>query len=97
NVEPMKVRIVEEVALNAPNFVIHLLPLFARNHMDFDVAGVQGSFARVGLFSRSDDPMISLAIENLLTIRRDVERINMVNQLLSLPRLQLEFLHDRGI
>ena len=37
----MQVRIVEELALNPPRVVVHLLPLGARIRSHFDVFGVQ--------------------------------------------------------
>ena len=45
-IEAVQVRVVEELALDPPRVVIHLLPLGARIRSHFDVVGVQRARAR---------------------------------------------------
>ena len=40
-IEAMEIRVVEELALDSPRVVVHLLPLGARIRLHFDVVGVQ--------------------------------------------------------
>ena len=54
----MKVRIVEEVALDAPDFVVHLLPFGARINPHFHGVQLQFPFAGLGgLSSGCDEPL----------------------------------------
>ena len=41
-IEPVKVGIVEEIALDAPGFVVHLLPFLPRIHAHFDPSVFSG-------------------------------------------------------
>ena len=53
-IEPMKVRIVEEVTFDAPHLVKHLLPFFARDDVDFHVLLSSTSLCRPRVASPPD-------------------------------------------
>ncbi len=71
----MVVRIVEEVALDAPRLVVHLLPFRARIDRDLNVAEVQRPLARLRrAVDAGDGPLAIGAIQHLRAFGREAER-----------------------
>ena len=65
-------RIVEEVALDAPDFVVHLLPLGARVHVNFHVRQLERPGIRLGrLAGGRDAPLLALFVQHLLAVGGD--------------------------
>ncbi len=96
--------IVEEVPLDAPDLVVHLLPLRARVHVDLHLrelerplTGLVRPFPRLGrLRGAAHEPLLALLVEDLLAVRGHDERGHVLQQLVRLPRLQDELLDGEG-
>src|SRR5205085_430114 len=83
--EAVVVRVVEEVALDAPDFVVHLPPLCARVNLHGQVVQLQSALAGLGrLRRRGDEPLLAATEENLLAVVRNVERGDSVEKAVGL-------------
>ncbi len=92
-IKTMRVRVVEEIALDAPDFVIDLPPLGARVDVNFHFAELQRAVTRLRHGSRpGDKPLISHFVEHLFAIGGNRERGHSFEVLLRLARLEREFL-----
>src|SRR5271165_6636340 len=75
-IQAMEIRGIEEVALNAPYFVIHLIPFGARVDVDFHAVEFQLALARLGSGTGcGDEPLAAfalrpLAVEGLFAVGR---------------------------
>src|SRR5690242_4597702 len=72
-VQPVMARVVKEVALDPPNFVVHLIPLGARVGINLHRIEVQGAFSGLGSRRRRRDKPGStvsrtLAVKRLLAV-----------------------------
>src|SRR5215831_18635420 len=95
----MKARIVEKIALDSPDFVVHLAPLGAWVHAHLHFVHLE--YALTGLERRrrsggdgSNRPVLALPEEHLFAITGNVKRAGVVQYLLGLPGLQLKFVDD---
>ncbi len=68
-------RVIKEIAFNAPDFVIHLLPFGARIDVDLHVRHFEYAFAwfERGV-RRGDDPLFTLANQHLLAVIGEIVR-----------------------
>src|SRR4029077_4204854 len=94
--------IVEEVALNAPNLVVLLLPLRPRIDLHLHARQVErrlrfacrGAFAFRGSGGGADKPLLvlapTLAVEHLLSVERKSEVVRAFHQLFRLARRQIK-------
>ena len=87
------VRVIEEVALDPPGLMEHLLPLDERLDTNLHAARVQHALA--GLHRprrRGDNQLRPLADQDLFARGRDREAVDAVQELVGLARAQVEFL-----
>ena len=93
-IEAVKIRIIEEIALDPPCIVIHLPPLLARVDVCLELRDVQRTAPRLRLLHRRHDhPLRFLAAhahECLLAISRDRERGDAIQHLLELALFEIE-------
>ena len=103
-VEPVVSGVVEKVALQPPCLVVHLLPLRTRVHVDLESVKLQGALrllrrrrrARAGLRhwrDGRDEPLLALPEQHLLTVVRNVKRLDAFEDFVRLARGQVEPLH----
>src|SRR5277367_200512 len=91
------VRIVEEIAFDAPDFVVHLLPLGARLHPDFHGVELESAFA--GLRRRRggrNEPGFALLIEKLFAVERDGGVLDAGDDWLGFAFGEIEFSEDEA-
>src|SRR3989454_8728080 len=92
----MMVRVIEEVALDAPHLVVHLVPLGPRVDITSQLVQLQSSFAGLWRGSRGpDDPPRPLPVENLFAVEGNYERADPAGERLDLARGQIELRHCR--
>src|SRR6478672_3926031 len=98
NVQSVMIRIVEEVALDAPNFVVHLVPLDTRVDVNFHCIGVELSFAGFGRRGGCrDEPRRALPVQYFLAVRGYLESEGGGNERLGLASAEIEFAdRERG-
>ena len=74
-IETVIVRVVKEVALDAPDLVIHLLPIGARIDENFHSTRIERARAGLRRFRRRhDEPVPILRVERLFAVGRKNER-----------------------
>ena len=78
--------IVKEVAFDAPNLVVHLLPIRPGIDVYLHVSDLQGALAWFGRFCRfCDEPgFFALPVKNFLTVERHRGRGHPINQFVGL-------------
>src|SRR4051812_16163878 len=93
-IETVELRVVEEIALDAPGIVIHLPPFLARIDIRLELAEVQRATSRLWrLHRRHDRPLRLLAAhadERLLAVACHREKGDAVDELLELPLVEVE-------
>ncbi len=96
-IESVETRIVEEIALDPPDLVIHLLPLDSRIHFHLNAIRLQrfrGSrwswWRRGRRGSRSRRHRLGLPGEHLLAVARDLEERHAANRHVGLLGLEVE-------
>ena len=94
----MQIRVVEEIALDAPYFVVHLVPFLARIYVSLHAVQFQRAVPLLwcGRGSRNK-PSLALPIENLLAIRRNCEGSNSAEKWLGLPRCEIKLRNGRRV
>src|SRR5688572_5518270 len=98
-VKPVQGWVIEEVALNAPDFTVHLLPLCARVYVDFHLAEVDRTLARLERLSgRGDGEALgraeALAEDHLFTVRRQIKCGHVLKRLFKLALIKLELVNN---
>src|SRR6185369_15023535 len=79
------IRIVEPVAHDAHRFMKHLTPLLGWNYAHLHLAEILSTFVGFcGSVSRGEKEVSAFAIENLLAVGSDIDRVNLVHDLLHL-------------
>ena len=99
-------RVVEEIAFDAPGLVVNLLPHGAGLDVDFPAVKFErtetglgrgsGAGAATAIVRRRGCPRLALAVENLFAIEGDSKVVDFFQQLVDLALAQVEFL-DRLI
>src|SRR5271170_7434990 len=90
-------RVVEEIAFDAPDFVVHLLPLGARLHPDFHGVEFERAFAGLrGCRGGRDEPRFALLIEKLFAVERDGSVLYAGDNLLGFAFSEIEFGEDEA-
>ena len=95
-VEPVEMRVVQKVALDAPSLAVHLLPFAAGVDPQTDVLELERAVAVLGLLvGGHDKPFLFQRVERLRTVGRHREGagIDGLQQALDLARLELEPRH----
>ncbi len=92
-------RIVKEVALDAPGFVVDLLPHGAGLDVDFPAIELKRTEAGLGrgsgggaIVGRHGRPGVALAIENLFAVEGNCEVVHIFDDLVDLALAEVEFL-----
>src|SRR2546430_11412397 len=93
----MVMRVVKEVALDSPNFVVHLVPFGARVNVDFHLIELQCAVAGLWRGVRFGyEPSLSLAVQHLLAIRGNSKSVNPAEERLGFARCQIKLCNGRG-
>src|SRR5271165_2693168 len=72
DIQAVMVGVIEEVALDAPNLVVHLIPLDAGIGVDLHAVEIQSAIAGLGHDCLwRDEPPRALAIQNLFAMGRN--------------------------
>src|SRR5207253_2288725 len=90
-IQPVQVRVVEEVTLASPHLVVHLSPLDLRSHANLDIGALQ--YALTGFrryHCRRNDPCRSLTEEHLFAVERNLECAYAVEHFVKLALLEIE-------
>ena len=92
-VEPMMVRVVEEVPLDAPHFVVHLVPFGARVDVSFHFVHLQRALARFRRRIRFCDAprLVLLPIQDFFAIARHGKGADAAKKWLGLARRKIKF------
>ena len=101
-VEAVQVRIVKEIALAAPDFLVHLLPLGLRIDAHFHLAGLQHirpagrsrRHWRAERRRRRDHPVRPLAIENFFAVGRNREGADAFDGFIELALVEVILMND---
>src|SRR5260370_34828777 len=84
-------RIIKEIALDAPNLVVHLVPFGARINEDLHLIQFKRAVARLWRgFRFGDEPSLSLAVQNFFAIRGNTNSIDSAEECLGLPSRQIK-------
>jgi hypothetical protein len=100
------VRVVEEVAFDAPSLVVNLPPHGARLHINLPTIELQRADARLGQSARpgrsgrflggSGRPGIAFAIENFFAVERHRVVVRFLNPLVDLAFAEIKLLDNVG-
>ena len=97
----MIVRVVEEIALDAPGLVVDLLPHGARLDVDFPSVELEWTEAGLGrtcaggtIVGRRCGPGIAFAVENFFAIEGNGEVVDVVHELVDLALAEIELLES---
>src|SRR5580704_18575668 len=91
------IRVVEEIAFDAPDFVVHLFPFGAR--LDPDFHGVELERAFAGLGGRRggcDEPAFALLVEIFFAVERDGDILDTGDELFGFTLGEIEFREDEA-
>ena len=99
-IEAVMVRVIEEVALNAPGLVVHLAPRRTRLEQHLPavelqrpIAGLQwcaSSAAAGSLVGCHGRPLLTLAVEDFRAVAREGKVVDLIEELVGLTLLQVE-------
>src|SRR5262249_18107199 len=90
-VQSVKSRVIEKVALYAPDLVIHLRPLLARIDFHFHLVQLEHPLPGLnGCGGCGDEKRRPLRIDHLFSIRRNLKPGHTVEDLVSLSLLELK-------
>src|SRR6185503_4405970 len=96
-VETVVIRVVEEVALDTPRLVVHLFPLSPGIDIDLHVLGFDLSFTGLHRLRRgSDEPVVALTEEHLLSVGGEIKRANTVEDFFKLALLHVELMQGKS-
>src|SRR5271156_4478105 len=90
-------RVVEEIAFDAPDFVVHLFPFGAR--LDPDFHGVELERAFAGLGGRRggrDEPAFTVLIEKFFAVEGDRDILDAGDELFGFALGEIEFREDQA-
>src|SRR5580658_5208782 len=90
-------RVVEEIAFDAPDFVVHLFPFGARLDPGFHGIELQRAFAGLGgRRGGRDEPALTLLIKKLLAAKRDGDILDAGDELFGFTLGEIEFREDQA-
>ena len=96
-IQAMGVRIVQKIALDPPDLVVHLLPLGAWVYPYFHVGEFQRRIVGLQGFGGRDPPVPALAEQHFLAVGRDLKAGRIVRQFFRLALLEIELLNGGRI
>src|SRR5437868_4172961 len=95
------VRVVEEIALNPPSLAIDLFPHGLRIDVHLHGLKLKWTFARFWftrlarrLIRGRDPKLLAFFVEQLRTVRRELEVAHVIHELVDLALAQVELLND---
>ena len=98
NVEAVMIRVVEEVAFDAPDFAIHLVPFDARIDVNLHAVELERAIAGFrGLRGAHNEPASALPVESFFAIGGDDECHYAANERLCLARAEFELRNTRQV
>src|SRR6267154_545502 len=99
DVQSVVMRVVQEVALDAPYLVVHLVPFGARVNVNLHLVELQSAVTRLYYYGRArDKPSRPLAVKHFFAIGGNCESVDPADERLGLPRCEIEFRNrDRSV
>ena len=91
DVQPVMVWIVQEIALDAPNLVVHLVPFGARVNVNFHLIQFECTVSRLRRGVRlGDEPPLPLAVQHFFAIRGNSQSVDSAEERLRFACRQIK-------